>query len=176
MKDETSTVLDARRLVLRQAIAHYHRMNPMSSRTDIVNELLDESVSILVEKLKSEPSDLGDPSDESRYLSNLSRFLFGIFKNKLRNFRRKKSEEDIAHYPDELSDHGSFAEHIDRRILVSEIVRGFNGEERYIFDRILLGYTFDEIAVEFSEKSGKPTSAVALRVRFHRAVARLARV
>ena len=176
MKEQTAIVLDARRLVLRQAMAHYQHLNPTSSRADIVSELLDDSVSLVLEKLQAGSLDLGDPADETRYLSTLSGYLFGVFKNKVRNFRRKRSEGTVARYPEELSDRGSFAVNIDKRILIAEIVRNFNSEERYIFERILLGYTFDEIAADFSERSGKSTSAVALRVRFHRAVARLAKV
>jgi hypothetical protein len=173
MEEKTAIVLDARRLVLRQAIAHYQRLNPSSSRVDIVGEVLDESVSLVLEKLKTDSLDFDSGTDETGYLTNLAGYLFGVFKNKLRNFQRKSSERSAVEYPEELSDHGSFADNIDKRILIAEIVARFNPEERFIFDRILLGDTFDKIAKRFSEQFGKTTNAVALRVKFHRAVARI---
>jgi RNA polymerase sigma factor (sigma-70 family) len=103
----------------------------------------------------------------------LKRYLFTSFRNCLLDeIKNQQSSagtklEDLEAVADQSSSE-SLAEQIEKKILLEEIVRHMDDKTRFIYERLILGYTFEEIAETMGTQSN------VLRSRFSKSMRRIA--
>jgi DNA-directed RNA polymerase specialized sigma24 family protein len=108
---------------------------------------------------------------EQKSIRNLKGYLFVTYKRLLLeelNKRRKQEESDARELRQSAeAERRGKADDLERKILVQELVQRMDGDMRYVFERLILGYTFEEIAAE------QNTPSNILRNRYHRMLKRL---
>ena len=107
-----------------------------------------------------------------RAVAKVSRRLFTSFRRCLLDeIKNRKSStvarlEDLEAVADESSSE-SLAEQIEKKILLEEIVSHMDDRTRFIYERLILGYSFEEIAETLGTKSN------VLRSRFSKSMSRI---
>lgn len=160
------TIFHARKRITHSAESYYCRYFRNANRKDVVNELLDKTEKTFLEK---------QDSIEITVDQNLDAYLFGIFKNHVRNYFKKKKENELIESIVTISDNSFGAKEIEGRILKKEILKRMSLEDKYIFEMRLFGYSFTEIESEFNETfPNKKVTPGGLRVKYHRTIRKLA--
>jgi RNA polymerase sigma factor (sigma-70 family) len=148
---------------------------------NVLNDLLPRARNFALSKLQDESE--GDrllrkaaASVERVYckqpdqIDDLHNYLFTAFKHlviaELKRRRRVESLDDhqAAALVLGLTD---VVDNVEQKILLEEIMQRMETPMREIFEMLILGYTFEDIAKEFGEKSNK------LRSRFSKLLAKL---
>lgn len=103
---------------------------------------------------------------EPKSIRNLKGYLFVTYKRLLLeelNKRRRQEESGARELrPGAEAEQRGNADDLERKILVQELIQRMDGNMRYVFERLILGYTFEEIAAE------QKTPSNILRNRYHR--------
>lgn len=86
-------------------------------------------------------------------------------------FERELTEKGLEHLPSPIDS----SQRIMDAILFEEIVRHLDERTRFILEKRLLNYTFEEIASEYEAAFGKPIRANRLRNIYYRTVLKLRR-
>ena len=110
-------------------------------------------------------------------IENLPAYLFTAFKRVvLEEIRKKQRYADLTGEQFEsISDQQAAVAKIEREILKEEIARHLHAEARFIFDRVVLGYSYKEISSMFSDEFGSRIQENVLRSKFSKALQRLAK-
>ncbi|HKV33749.1 MAG TPA: hypothetical protein VJP89_05500 [Pyrinomonadaceae bacterium] len=93
-------------------------------------------------------------------------YLFTAFRRCLSETQTKESltkstQDDV----EALADDDSLASQIERKILLEEIVRHMDPQTRYIYERLTLGYSFEEIAGAMGTRANRLRSAFSKRIK-----------
>jgi DNA-directed RNA polymerase specialized sigma24 family protein len=112
---------------------------------------------------------------EESKIVNLPSYLWTTYKHLLLlHARRSNIEQEL---PDKawetLPGQVDASQRIADLILAEEVIRHLDERARFIFERRLLDYTFEEIAPEYEAAFGKPIGANMLRNIYYRSVAKL---
>ncbi|HWQ32518.1 MAG TPA: hypothetical protein VNQ79_06525 [Blastocatellia bacterium] len=107
---------------------------------------------------------------------HLASYLYTAFEHLVLKERKQRErleplESDSALLPE--SDDQNFIDEIEQKILLDQIMNRMEPEMKWIYERLILGYTYPEIAAELSRKSGKPVDPDGLRVRVFRYLEKL---
>lgn len=110
-------------------------------------------------------------------IENLPSYIWTAFKRLLSlHIRKASSEQNLTDKGwDHLPGRTDAFQEITRLILVEEIIKQLDEQTSFIFEKRLLDYSFEEIAVEYQEAFGKRIRANALRNMYYRAVTKLSR-
>lgn len=104
-------------------------------------------------------------------ITNLKAYLFVAYKRLLLeelHKRRRQGEFDLPELKRSTDPElKGFADGLERAILVQELVQRMDADMRYVFKRLTLGYTFEEIAAE------QKTQSNVLRNKFSKMLKRL---
>ena len=112
------------------------------------------------------------PAPKLKTPGALKAYLFTSFRRCLLDeIKNRKSStvarlEDLEAVADESSSE-SLAEQIEKKILLEEIVSHMDDGTRFIYERLILGYSFEEIAETLGTKSN------VLRSRFSKSMSRI---
>lgn len=108
---------------------------------------------------------------------NLPGYLFSTYKRLiLLSVRRSHTEKELSNEQlEQISDPSQVAAEVERKILIEEVVRHMDPQSRFIFDCLLLGYSYRDISKKFSQRFGLDIKDNALRSKFSKTVQRLAK-
>ena len=99
----------------------------------------------------------------------LKAYLFTAFRHSLLDeLKREHSKEVTPVALEEIADQSggeSLAAQIERKILLEEIVRHMDPKTRFIYERLILGYSFEEIAEAEGTPSNKLRSMFSKRIK-----------
>jgi len=99
----------------------------------------------------------------------LKAYLFTAFRHCLLDeFKREHPKEVTPVALEEIADQSggeSLAAQIERKILLEEIVRHMDPKTRFIYERLILGYSFEEIAEAEGTHSNKLRSRFSKRIK-----------
>lgn len=107
---------------------------------------------------------------------NLPGYLFTAYKRLVLGLvRRNRNEEPLVDGKQEQLSVSAphIAQDLEKKILVEEIARRMDPQSKFIFEYLLLGYSYHEIAGKFSERFGVDVKDNALRSKFSKTVHRL---
>lgn len=107
----------------------------------------------------------------------LASYLFTAYEHLVLKERKNRErleplDSDSARLPE--SDEQSFIDEIEQKILLDQLISRMEPEMKWIYERLVLGYSYPEIAAELSRQTGNRTNPDGLRVRVFRYLARLA--
>lgn len=169
-----SRVYDVARSLRPAALAftRHFKLDP-----SLADDCLMESAQTVVKKVESAErfQKVGQLTDDSGQIGNLPAYIFTTFKNLV--LAKLRDAERLQHLSE--SEWGSMASvrdvrrDIERTVLVGQIIKLFDPESRFIYDHLVLGYTYQEMADEFNAKFGKNLRVNALRSRFSKAIRRI---
>ena len=132
----------------------------------ITHTAMIRAVAKVSRRQKQSPLDLQTPGALKRYLfTSFRRCLLDEIKNEQSSAGSRV--EDLEAVADQSSSE-SLAEQIEKKILLEEIVRHMDDKTRFIYERLILGYSFEEIAETMGTKSN------ILRSRFSKTIRRIA--
>ena len=99
----------------------------------------------------------------------LKAYLFTAFRNCLRDeFKREHAKEATLVDLQDIADQStgeSLAAQIERKILLEEIVQHMDTRTRFIYERLILGYSFEEIAEAEGSHANQLRSMFSKRIR-----------
>lgn len=99
----------------------------------------------------------------------LKAYLFTAFRNCLLDEFKKEHPKDVTPVAlEEMADQTggeSLAAQIERKILLEEIVRHMDPKTRYIYEKLILGYSFEEIAEAEGTHSNQLRSLFSKRIK-----------
>jgi DNA-directed RNA polymerase specialized sigma24 family protein len=110
-------------------------------------------------------------------IQNLPAYVFTAYKHLL--FAHRNKTEGRQGFNDErweqLPARVDAFQEIERRILIEQFAKHLDVKTKFIYDRILLDYTYREIAEEYRKEFNSRTNENALRSRFSKALDKLKR-
>lgn len=105
-------------------------------------------------------------------IDNLPAYLFVSYKHLVISWCKKKQKEvDLEENKEPLK----FYQDIERKILIEEIVRLMNVQERFIYNYLVLGYSYKEIAEKYNRAFKKNFSANVLRSKLSKATQKISK-
>jgi len=106
----------------------------------------------------------------TREIRALHSYLFKAYTNRLlRLLTQQKHYASLESVNEELASDPTVVEVMEQQVLLSEVVARMDQEMRSIYEGLILGYSFEELA----PKLGKPANS--LRSKFSKGVKRIAR-
>ena len=144
-----------------RAFAHARGLDDAITHTAMIR-----AVAKVSSRLKRPAPNLQTPGALKRYLfTSFRRCLLDEIKNKKSSTVARL--EDLEAVADQSSSE-SLADQIEKKILLEEIVSHMDDKTRFIYERLILGYSFEEIAETMGTQSN------ILRSRFSKSVKRIA--
>ena len=94
-------------------------------------------------------------------------YLFTAFRRCLFDETQKKENINTSTPEDVegLADDEGLADQIERKILLEEIVRHMDVDTRYVYERLILGYSFEEVAETMGIQANRLRSAYSKRIK-----------
>lgn len=94
-------------------------------------------------------------------------YLFTAFRRCLLDETQKKENINTTTPEDVegLADGEGLAAQIERKILLEEIVRHMDSDTRYVYERLILGYSFEEIAKTMNIQANRLRSSYSKRIK-----------
>lgn len=110
-------------------------------------------------------------------IKNIPGYLFTSFKNLVLNeLQQNQRYEDLTEAQfGSLSDRQIAVSQIEKEILKEQIVRHLSPEARFIFNCLVLGYSFKEISSLFYQQFGLRMADNAIRSKYSKALQRTAK-
>lgn len=114
----------------------------------------------------------------STQVENLRAYIFKTFMHRAARLsklaaRRPRSIDDASSLYNEPKDGTNLEDELEKGFLIAELLSTLDVETRFVVEKHLLGYTYEEISKLLHDASGKDYSPAALRKRLQRATDRL---
>jgi DNA-directed RNA polymerase specialized sigma24 family protein len=113
---------------------------------------------------------------QSAQITNVPGYIFTSYKHlvlaELRQSRRLQQVDDLE--LESMQSTPDLALEFERKLLIDEIIQHFDEQTRFIYDRLVLGYTYEEIVPAFENTFSVEVKANALRSRFSKAIQKIA--
>ncbi len=157
---------------------------PNIFRPDLINDFIDQSFTILFNKIKNEEIFLEEdgglkviiPSNNRTY--SLENYLLGICRNSISNYRRKHQKDihlDLNEVDFNIPTELIYQPEIEKELFIKEFWQLLNYEEKFIFELKLFGYSYREIAEKFNSQFDKNYTDANLRKIFERKIRQTAK-
>lgn len=105
-------------------------------------------------------------------INDLPAYLFVAYKRLIIAWcKQKQKEEDLEENAEALASY----QDIERKILVEELVRMMSEQERFIYNYLVLGYSYKEIAEKFNRAFKKNFSANVMRSKLSKATQKISK-
>lgn len=141
-----------------RAFAHAYGIDDAITHTAMIR-----AVAKVSHRIKRPAPDLKTPGA-------LKAYLFTSFRRSLLDEIKNKQSSTVVRLDDleavtDQSSSESLATQIERKILLEEIVRHMDSKTRFIYERLILGYSFEEIAEAMGTQSNILRSTFSKRIR-----------
>lgn len=157
--EDFKTVHNASEVIERNAISFGARVGRLDASTS--KDLLTKAVDSLLSSNKTLTE-----------INNLSAYLFVVYKRIVILWCEKKQKEESL---DGNTEAVKYYHDIERKILIEEIVRLMNDQERFIYNYLVLGYSYSEIAEKYNQAFKTNFSANVLRSKFSKMTQKIAK-
>jgi DNA-directed RNA polymerase specialized sigma24 family protein len=161
----TNSLIPAAKAFLRRT-----RLDP-----DLAEDMLMQASEKVLEKITEQATE--PKEQETPPINNLSAYLFSTYKHLVYDYI-KKSEKNRPLTDQEwnrLPSSSNSTQEIETRILMGEIIEHMDLQSSFIFNHLLLGYSYKEITEIYNEKFGVQTTENVLRSKFSKTIKKIAK-
>jgi DNA-directed RNA polymerase specialized sigma24 family protein len=165
-EEEITAIYEASRTLLPAAVALARRAR---LAPHIAEDLLTEAA-VRVIKLRQRHGGENE-------IAHLPSYIWATYRNLfMSQLKKARSEQELSDKGWEaLPGQADAVEELMRAILIEEVIKRMDERTTFIFEKRLLGYSFEEITLKYQDEFGEPVEANSLRSMFSRTVGRLRR-